>query len=241
MKPEEFLKVVKEHPECASVTVPACIRYCEAVGDSACSEWLLQVAEHASVKEGTADALFFAWKMTKDVRYEKAILEEGRKALDTVEDLAEVYKVHPFFMAYDTAYAKKEHYAKVTQIFKNMDLSVGWNLVALIDVISVMSPEIYEHYRMMQDVFRAKIKEAAAKVGGFEKLTEAEPLDRAIAGYVILEACGNGTLLAEKYQEYGEALWESVKDLDEAWDGSNVELQSMCMELYAKMVKLQRA
>lgn len=238
MRPEEFLKVAKEHPECASITVPACIRYCEAVQDNACSQWLLEVAENASVKEGTADALFFAWKTTKDARYEKAILEEGRKALDTVEDLAEVYKVHLFFMAYDTAYAKKEHYAKVTQIFKSMDLPVGWNLAALIDVISVMSPEIYEHYRMMQDLFRTKIKEAAAKAGGFEKLTEAEPLERAIAGYVILQACENRTLLAEKYQEYGVALWESVKDLDEAWNGSDVALQSMCMELYAKIVTL---
>ncbi|MDO4327336.1 MAG: hypothetical protein Q4E24_15120 [bacterium] len=236
MRPEEFLKVAKEHPECASVTVPACIRYCEAVWDNACSQWLLEVAENASVKEGTADALFFAWKTTKDARYEKAILEEGRKALDTVEDLAEVYKVHPFFMAYDTAYAKKEHYAKVAQIFKSMDLPIGWNMAALIDVISVMSPEIYEHYRMMQDLFRTKIKEAAEKAGGFEKLTKAEPLERAIAGYVILQACENRTLLAEKYQEYGVALWESVKDLDEAWNGSNVALQSMCMELYAKIV-----
>lgn len=241
MRPEEFLNLAKTHPECASVTIPACIQYYDAAGDAAYREFLLDTAKNASLSTGTATALFFAWKETGDEMYEKAILEEGKKAFDILEDLAEVYKVHPFFMAYDTAYAKKEHYANIVRIFKNMDFSDNWNLASLIDVISVMSPEIYEHYRALQDLFRKKIKENVEHVGGWEKLNEQKPIDRAIMGYVILSACANRTLLAEKYEEYGLTIWESLKDLPEAWDGSDIALMSMCMELYAKVCRIQRA
>lgn len=240
MRPEEFLKTVKEHHECMAVTVPACIRYYDVTRDSGYRDFLLETAEHASVEEGTADALFFAWKETGKENFKNAVVEEGKKAFGILEDLAEVYKVYPFFVAYDTAYAKKEHYAKVVDVFQSMDLSIGRNLAALIDVISVMSPEIYEHYRALQDLFRLKIKAAAEQAGGFERLVECSPMERAAAGYVILEACENRTLLAEKYEEFGVALWESVKDLDEAWNGSDVALMSMCMELYAKVLRLAK-
>lgn len=241
MRPEEFLNLAKMHPECASMTIPACIQYYDAVEDAAYREFLLDTAKNASLSTGTANALFFAWRETRDEMYEKAILEEGKKAFDVLEDLAEVYKVHPFFMAYDTVYAKKEHYADIVRIFETMDFSDHWNLAALIDVISVMSPEIYEHYRALQDLFRKKIKEAVEHVGGWDRLNEQKPMDRAITGYVILSACANRTLLAEKYEEYALLLWESLKNLPEAWDGSDVALMSMCMELYAKVCKMQRA
>lgn len=237
MKPEKFLEAANEHPEYAYLSVPAAERYYEAVREPLCRQFLLETAKNACVENGTANALFFALRETGEEGFEAAILKEGKKALEVVEDVSVAYKVQPFFMAYDTAYAKKEHYAKVVGVFQSMELSLDWDLVALIDVISVMSPEIYEHYRALQELFRMKIKAVAASVGGFEKLVEQSPLKRAMAGYVILSACENRTLLAEKYQEYGVALWESVKDLEEGKE--NMELLCLQMELAARVQQLQ--
>ena len=80
MRPEEFLNLAKTHPECASVTIPACIQYYDAAGDAAYREFLLDTAKNASLSTGTATALFFAWKETGDEMYEKASMHNENGA-----------------------------------------------------------------------------------------------------------------------------------------------------------------
>ena len=62
----------------------------------------------------------------------------------------------------------------------------------LIDMIEEMSPEIYEHYRALQDMFREGIRKhlEASKEASGEQLA-----------YAIKKGCALGTLLAEKYAD----------------------------------------
>ena len=52
-----------------------------------------------------------------------------------------------------------------------------------------MSPEIYEHYRALQDIFRMRLKEMLA--GG-------NPGPQEQLAYIIQKGCSTGTLLREK-------------------------------------------
>ena len=59
--------------------------------------------------------------------------------------------------------------------------------------IEQMSPEIYEHYRALQDIFRMRLKEMLA--GG-------NPGPQEQLAYIIQKGCSTGTLLREKYESY---------------------------------------
>ena len=73
-------------------------------------------------------------------------------------------------------------------------------LKLLIGTIEQMSPEIYEYYREMVDIFREDMKKvlnAYYKDGSFEDAAAVEVLSD-----VIKRACAQDVLLAEKYLQY---------------------------------------
>lgn len=87
----------------------------------------------------------------------------------------------------------KANYSSIVTYFKTLKEPDLDQMILLIDVIGQMSPEIYEHYRALQDIFRREIKKAMAEEqpGRSEKLA-----------YIIGKGCGTGTLLAEKYESF---------------------------------------
>ena len=91
------------------------------------------------------------------------------------------------------AVKNKENYSSIVTYFKTQKTLSEADLALLIDMIEEMSPEIYEHYRALQDMFRMRLKEMLA--GG-------NPGPREQLAYIIQKGCGTGTLLREKYESY---------------------------------------
>ena len=94
-------------------------------------------------------------------------------------------------MDFEDLIKNKANYGKITEYFKNRNTFSMDDLSILVDMIEQMSPEIYEHYRALQDIFRREVRAA---------LNRGET-DRRLAK-LIKHGCDNGTLLAEKYEAY---------------------------------------
>ena len=56
------------------------------------------------------------------------------------------------------AVKNKENYSSIVTYFKTQKTLSEADLALLIDMIEEMSPEIYEHYRALQDMFREGIR-----------------------------------------------------------------------------------
>ena len=90
------------------------------------------------------------------------------------------------------AVKNKENYGEIAEYFKAKNSFSAEDLVLLIDTIEQMSPQIYEHYRALQDIFRREIKAALGQEGA----------DRnAALKLAVSKGCTTGTLLAEKYAQ----------------------------------------
>lgn len=120
--------------------------------------------------------------------------------------------VYPVYTAYETTCNKKEGYPDIVmqihKIEKKLNQDYTFEHTAcfmdmLIHVIDYMSPEIYEYYRELIDIFRANIKKA---IGSFSqdgnwKAPEAESeRNEALLRAAVKQACKTDVLLAEKYQ-----------------------------------------
>ena len=126
------------------------------------------------------------------------------------------------YHAYDAA--KEQFWAdKETGCSPNFWLrSMGWYLMALVDVMDSMSIEIYEQYRKLQDIFKLMIKGILQyrdpETGLFYQVIDRSDVEEnyietsgsAMIGYAILKACRMGILLKEKYEEIGVGIVESL-------------------------------
>ena len=128
--------------------------------------------------------------------------------------------VYPVYAAYETDCNKKEGYPdlivqmrKLDEIFEGKDCFLGTAcyLDTLIHTIENVSPQLYEYYRELVDVFKARVNETIGKYyrdGKFvgdscnavnaEDCVEAEQMIRD----AIRLAGEKYVLLAEKYEEY---------------------------------------
>ena len=107
----------------------------------------------------------------------------------------------PAYTEQDTKVEKKAHYAQIVEKFRNADCSQIQDLMYLIDTINQMSPEIYEHYRGLQDIFRANMHRLLEKIreqGDVYRVKDEE--EKALLAACLGKACANKTLLKEKYQ-----------------------------------------
>lgn len=120
---------------------------------------------------------------------------------------------YPVYAAYETACNKKEGYpdiiAQMRAWNRRLNEEMTFSHVARacnlwIHTVLVMSPEIYEYYRELLDIFRDQMRGALAKYYGAgpaaqePKTAEDEDL---FLGALRL-ACDNDLMLAEKYSKY---------------------------------------
>ncbi|MDO5415977.1 MAG: hypothetical protein Q4F29_02155 [Lachnospiraceae bacterium] len=108
----------------------------------------------------------------------------------------------PSYAERDTKFEKKAHYSQIVARFQKADGSQIQNLVYLIDTIGQMSPEIYEHYRSLQDLFRQNIRSLLERIrrpDGTYLVNSDE--ERQQLSYCLEKACADRTLLPEKYHD----------------------------------------
>lgn len=100
----------------------------------------------------------------------------------------------------------KANYGSIVTYFKNLKTLNTDQLVLLIDTIDDMSEEIFEHYKALQELFKAGIAqmiERSREENGFGFLSESQ---RSQLAYAVDKACAMGVLLSEKYEEIGSEL-----------------------------------
>lgn len=99
-----------------------------------------------------------------------------------------------------TAVKDKGNYGEVVSWFRSQRTLTMDQMVLLVDAIGLMSEEIYEHYRALQDICRAEVKRILSMEGILDES------DKRQLAYVIEKACGLGILLSEKYEDVAREL-----------------------------------
>lgn len=143
---------------------------------------------------------------------------EGLFITDVVDsDFYEAARwVYPVYAAYETECNKKEGYPDLLNQMRVINKKYGEEAADLskaarfldlfIHTIDNVSPQLYEYYRELADIFKTRLGEAIRTYyheGSFddEKCEEPEEAERMIR-QAIRRACENYVLLGEKYQEY---------------------------------------
>lgn len=114
---------------------------------------------------------------------------------------------------------------KETGLSQNFWLrAMGWYLMALIDTMDEMSEEIFEQYKVLEQLFKEGVKgillyqDKESKL--FYQLIDKADIDEnyletsgsAMVAYAILKGCYLGVLQKDKYQEIGEEIVTSLID-----------------------------
>lgn len=168
-----------------------------------------------------------AFESIRNGNVEEAALavEEIKKLPRTVEgifDLTTVDEntyeaarwVYPVYAAYETVCNKKEGYPDILaqqrviaeMLKKNYSFENAASVLdMLIHTIDCMSPEIYEYYRELVDIFKENVREVIKQYypEGFTAVNGAKevPAEKLFHG-AVAEACRKNILLAEKYQVF---------------------------------------
>lgn len=179
-----------------------------------------------------AKLLFFMYDRTGDEKYKKAIenvMQRLSGHLDKISNecmaAEELYMLQPFYTEYETRYDKKAKYGDIIKQFEKAEsqLEAEGNpvdqlslyMTALIDSLSVMSFEIYEKYRQIQDMFKSALKKLVDRRDNEKETFSIKGADNAVnalAAYAIIKACRLGIILQEKYAPLGMEIIESLND-----------------------------
>lgn len=136
---------------------------------------------------------------------------EGIFDLSGVGDVYEAARVaYPVYCAYETVCNKKEGYPDLIKQIRVWNKQTGVEcgvekyaafLDMLMNVLERMSPEIYEYYREILDIFRADVKLAITSFYQEGAFARDAAVDALIKG-AVRRACDMDLLLAEKYEAY---------------------------------------
>ncbi len=140
-------------------------------------------------------------------RTEEGIFDLSGLGEDAYAAAAEIY---PVYAAYETEVNKKEGYPDIMAQMRVWDRKVNADFTfanasayvkLLLATIQKISPEIYENYRELVDMFRAAVKRTLSEYdngkGAFDG-QERACVERFCAA--VKDACSLDLLLAEKYQ-----------------------------------------
>lgn len=159
--------------------------------------------------EGEYEALKDTVDMLKALpRTEEGVFDFASAGADVWEAARYAY---PVYCAYETQCNKKEGYPDLVKQIRAWDKLVALDFTVdnvaeymdmLISTIEVMSPEIYEYYREVVDIFRMVTRKAIDTFfaeGSFWKkgIVADEMIQNAIA-----RGCDIDILLSEKYMKY---------------------------------------
>ena len=130
---------------------------------------------------------------------------------------------------------------KVTGCSKNFWLrSMGWYLMAMVDVLEAMSQEIYEYYHELSELFRESVRGILPymdeKTHMFYQVIDRADVDgnyletsgSSMIAYAIMKGCRLGVLLKDKYLETGRSIMEGILQEKLVEAEGKLELQGIC-------------
>lgn len=100
----------------------------------------------------------------------------------------------------------KANYYRIVTYFKNLKTLSMDDMVRLVDVIEVMSEEIFEHYKALCDMCRDELQKISRIYREEKNLDFLEDSQKRQLAYILSKACGRKILLAEKYEDMAEEL-----------------------------------
>lgn len=100
-------------------------------------------------------------------------------------------------MNVNEAVKDKANYSSIVTYFKNLKTLSPDDMVRLIDVIEVMSEEIFEHYKALCDMCREELQQINE---------HCEASQRRQLAYVLDKACAMKIVHEEKYQDLAAEL-----------------------------------
>ncbi len=118
--------------------------------------------------------------------------------------------------------------------------SMGWYLMALIDVIDKMSEEIYEYYHELKELFREAVQGILlyqdAKSGMFYQVIDHSEVEgnyletsgSSMIAYAIMKGCRLQVLLPEKYEETGKKIFEGIVKEELFEEDGVLKLHGIC-------------
>ena len=117
--------------------------------------------------------------------------------------------VYPVYVAYETVCNKKEGYPDLIAQMRAWDKMLAADYTfekaayaadMWIHTIQYMSPEIYEYYRELMDIFKQNVRVTLDKFYGAGAPTK-DAASAKLFKAAVLQACGEDILLAEKYEK----------------------------------------
>ncbi len=100
----------------------------------------------------------------------------------------------------------KARYKEIVAYFQEFNTLGAQELVLLIDTIELMSEEIFEHYKALQEILKKAVTEILMRrqrEGSFGFLTDSQKCQ---LSYALRKAGNLKVLLWEKYEEYDMEL-----------------------------------
>lgn len=142
---------------------------------------------------------------------ERGVFDFSSQKMDIWEAARYAY---PVYCAYETACNKKEGYPELLKQIRAWDQLASENFTPetaaeymdmLISTIEVMSPEIYEYYRELVDIYRAMTKKVITAFYADGSFGERNSVPDEMLSNAIGRGCDIDVLLAEKYSRYAES------------------------------------
>ncbi len=150
--------------------------------------------------------------------------EEGVFDLSGLKDAVEIQRIlYPVYAAYETGCNKKEGYPDILQQMRTLNaqlqghyemLGAAVFMDTVLRTLMYVSPEIYECYRELEDIYRDNVHRFIGTFYGEGGLQPgAAPASVAEVLFVgsLMLACRENILLNEKYEVFfgGRAQWKS--------------------------------
>ncbi len=164
-------------------------------------------AAYAAVQKGDVAAAAEAVETLKALpREEDGIFDLTAAGADTWKAAGLAY---PVYVAYETTCNKKEGYPDLIAQMRawNLRLKADYTFANAskaadmwIHTIQYMSPEIYEYYRELTDIFKSNVRETLERFYGASAPAK-DAADAEVFRAAVLQACEADILLAEKYEK----------------------------------------
>lgn len=147
-------------------------------------------------------------------RTETGIFDFASTEMDVWEAARYAY---PVYCAYETQCNKKEGYPDLVKQMRAWDKKVTSDFTVeisaeymdmLISTIEVMSPEIYEYYREVVEIYRAVTRKVIEAFYGEGSFGVAGSVADEMIQNAIVRGCDMDVLLSEKYMKYVSAQEE---------------------------------
>ncbi len=221
---KEYLKENRKNP----VLLRGVAQIYRATGEECYLDYLKRAEKEVDVTNGSVFS--FLYQTTKEQNY----LDLVEKVNGTLKEENHT-EMLPFYMEYETKYGKKERYNEIiakldaeqervydreTRALRTDAADAIRLMMVYVDTMSVMSIEIYEMYRKLQDYYKELLK-CVRREGSFSKE------DAWMLSYTMFKGCNMRILLSEKYEDEAVALQEQeLPQADEPETNAGIFLMS---------------